>query len=125
MNNTIFKKMDGTCPYCRKDDIHIIESNLSELKLDYKGFVDSIISETYSLIGYCPHCKKSVYVTPINNGGYIVYPYEFANYNSMIDIRLFGKVINWTNSGIRPDPKPEDNAFIKSDDCNTEEDVPF
>ena len=73
-NNTIFREIGSTCPFCG-NPVCIIEGMVYEYTLnEYNGCPDNLLSEEYKVAGYCPNCHNQVFVVP-EHGRYKVYPF--------------------------------------------------
>ena len=115
MSLELFKPIDGRCPYCGGEHIHILESSISGFRLGKDGCPEQLESETYSLCGYCDTCKRSVYVEPDERGRFRVFQYEnYVQYSNFID-RVLGNEKIVHKATVHPDPKPEENAFMKKE----------
>ena len=70
---TLFKEVDGTCPYCGSKTINVIEGMVFNYMAD-NGVPNVLLEERYRLGGFCINCSHQLYPIPNGEGGYLFYP---------------------------------------------------
>lgn len=109
MNDTIYKQLNGCCPFCG-NNVNIVEGMVYEYELNDDGYPNHLDAEHYKVGCYCKHCNRQLYVFPNNNGGYTIYPlnplnsmYQFNNFSSSKRLSIISnKILSSTDEGINP-----------------------
>lgn len=109
MNDTIYKQLNGCCPFCG-NTVNIIEGMVYEYELDKDGYPNHLDAEHYKVGCYCDHCKRQLYVFPNNNGGYTIYPLnplhamnQFNAFSPSTRLSIISnKILSSTDENINP-----------------------
>ena len=102
---TLFKEVDGTCPYCGSKTINVIEGMVFNYMAD-NGVPNVLLEERYRLGGFCTNCSHQLYPIPNGEGGYIFYPNYmkniFDNIGGLGRTVIGGKILDSVSTEVNP-----------------------
>ena len=134
--SSLFRQVDGRCPYCN-GLVNVIEGSVLEYTLDNDGYPNKLNTENYKIAAYCKNCCRKLFALPNDGNGYNIYPINIEFTLSELDCLdnssrlsvITNKILSSTDESINPFTNVREYNIKQLSDNNDnsliEEDVPF